>query len=257
MEKDYTFKEIRQLLSELAISQIETSEMFKETDKKFKETDKLLTEKFRETDKKFKETDKKFKETDKKFKETDKLLTEKFRETDKKFKETDKLLTEKFIETDKDFQETKRFIRELGKQIGGIGNSNGAFAEEFFYHGFDATMIVNGIKYDYISRNQNKKINNIKGEYDIVLTNKNKILVIEVKYKLNKDQVIAFYEKKLPIFKTLFPEFKNFTIYGSVASLSFEKNSQKAAQECGLLVFTQSGDSIKKISPDNLTLSIF
>ncbi len=232
MEKHYTFEEISQLFTQISITQAETSKSIKENDRilteKFKENERFLTEMFKETGKQFKETDGKFKETDKMFKKTD-----------------------------KDFQELKHIIKDLNKQIGGIGNSNGAFAEEFFYHGFDATMQVNGIKYDYIVRNQNKKIKDIKGEYDIVLTNKNKILVVEVKYKLNRDQVIAFYEKKLPKFKTLFSEFKEFTIYGAVASLSFAKNSQKTAEECGLLVFTQSGDNIKKISPNNLTLSVF
>ena len=58
-----------------------------------------------------------------------------FKETDKKFKETDS----RFKETDKEFQETKeelretgRYIKELSKNLGGIGNSNGYYAEQFF-----------------------------------------------------------------------------------------------------------------------------
>lgn len=191
-------------------------------------------------------------------------LREMFAETDKKFVETDRKLVEskldldsKFAKTDRKFAETREFIKELGKQIGGIGNSNGDFAEEFFSNGFENNMTVNGVKYDYLDQNKKRKVGNEKGEYDIVLINSDKILVLEVKYKLKNEQVENFYAKQLPKFKKLFPEYKNYTVHGGLAALSFDKNAQETAEKYGMYVFTQSGDSIKNISPENLELTSF
>ena len=187
-----------------------------------------------ETDQKFQATDKKFQATDKKFQATDK----KFQETNKQIKENDRILIARF--------------KELSKQIGGIGNSNGDFAEDFFYNGFDATMQVGDIKYDYIQQNKNKKIKNLQGEYDIVLTNGNSLLVIEVKYKLKKNQVLDFYEKKLPKFRKLFPEFNDYSVHAAMAAMSFEKNTKEEVIKKGMLLFTQSGDNLTKISPKEM-----
>ncbi len=184
-----------------------------------------------------------FAKTDKQMAETDKRL-------DKQFAETDKRLDKMFAETDKRF-------KELSKQLGGIGNSNGDFAEEFFFNGFDSTMQVNKITYDYIDRNKKRKIKNIQCEYDIVLINTNNILVVEVKYKLNQEQVIKFYEKSLPRFKQLFHEYKDYTIMGAMASLSIDSRAKEVAEKNGILLFTQSGNNIKRVSSENIVLQTF
>ncbi len=208
---------------------------------------KEIAERFTETDKKFVETDKKFVETQKEMAESDKKLKKEMAESDKKFKK-------EMAESDKKLKER---IKELSVQIGGIGNSNGDFAEEFFYTGFSATMQINNIKYDYIERNRNKKIKELKGEYDILLVNTNKILIIEVKYKLTNNQVISFYEKKLPKFKKLFPEFKDYTVHGAMASFSLDKRAKNTANKNGILLFTQANDKIKNITPKDIVLQEF
>ncbi len=155
------------------------------------------------------------------------------------------------------FEKTDKFLKDIGKQLGGIGNNLGSFAEEFFFHGFNENLNVNGVKYDSIEQNRARRRNNIEGEYDIVLFNTNKILVVEVKYTLKQHQVEKFCEKSMPRFKQLFPELKNYSITGAFASLSFEKYTKELAKEKGILVFTQSGKNIKKISPETLKLSKF
>ena len=224
----YTFQEIRQMLGELTVSQKETEKRFQETEKRFQETDR------------------KFQETDREFQETKNFLREKFLKTDIKFEQTNQK-----------FERTEKLVRELSRQLGGIANSNGDFAEEFFFHGFSATKQVAGIKYDYIEANKNREIGNFKGEYDIVLVNENKILIIEVKYKLKKDHITEFYNKKMPKFKKLFPEYEKFTVYGAMAAFSFEKGTEQAAENKGFLLFTQFGENIKKLSPDDILLSKF
>jgi len=60
--------------------------------------------------------------------ETNKTLSEKFREVALQSKETDR----KFQETDRKFQETDRLLKEITGELGGMGKSQGAIAEDFF-----------------------------------------------------------------------------------------------------------------------------
>jgi len=66
-------------------------------------------------------------------------------------KETERLLNEKFAETRLMQQETARQIKEVSRQLGGMGNSNGDFAEEFFYNSLRETMTFAGVHFDMIS----------------------------------------------------------------------------------------------------------
>jgi hypothetical protein len=172
-----------------------------------------------------------------------------FQETDKKFKETDKLLTDKFQETDKKFQETDRKIDRLAKLYGGVSENTKDVAEEFFRRGLEARNSLFGIEYtevDHLARTSKK----LQGEYDIVLHNKAYIIVIEVKYKLHPDDVMDFINRKLVHFKPLFREYANKKIIGAVAGISVPSDSYEMAAKHGLLVLTQSGESMTVMNPE-------
>jgi len=144
-------------------------------------------------------------------------------------------------------------MTELSKQIGGIGNSNGDYAEEFFYKSLEKTMKIGNMKFKYIDNNckRTDKSKNISGEYDVILTNSDSIVVVEIKYKLTKDYVNDFYHKKLKRFKELFPLYNKFILYGAVASFSDHKNARKLSKEYGLFVLGRAGEKIEIIN-DNV-----
>jgi len=199
----------------------------------------------------FAETNKKFQETERLLKEnsieTERLLKERALETDKKFQETDK----KFKETDKKFQETDRKLKEVVQELGGIGKSNGAIAEDFFYSGLSKTMSVGGMTFNMIDRNFHRKKGSTEAEYDIVLYNDYKVLVVEVKYLVKKEHLLRFYENGLKKFRFLFAQYKDFKLYGAIAGMSFEKDCIKEAQEFGFYVLTQNNESLKLLNrPD-------
>ena len=177
----------------------------------------------RETKQLFQETDKKFQATDKKFQATDK----KFQVTDKRFKETD----QKF--------------KEVFGELGGIGKSNGEIAESFFSTALAQNMQVGKLKFDYIDFNTRRKRNNTEAEYDVILYNHYKVLIIEVKYNFRLDHVRDFYTRRLKKFRTLFSEYKDYKIYGGVAALSYEKDVIEEAQKYGFYVLTQNNDKLK------------
>ena len=90
-----------------------------------------------------------FAETDRRFKETDR----RFKETDRKFAKTEKMIAEKAIENAIAFQETRERIKELGNHIGGISNSIGDMAEDYFYNTFKKDKTFANQQFDMVKRN--------------------------------------------------------------------------------------------------------
>lgn len=170
-----------------------------------------------------------FKETDKKFQETDK----KFQETDRMFKETDKKLDRYAKEWD-----------EIKKELGGIGKSNGEIADEYFFSALDKSLRVGKMTFDYISRNLHRKKKLMEAEYDIVLWNDHKVIIIEVKYNFRMDQLRKFYTEKLKKFKSLFPEYKRFKVFGGIAGMTMPHEVAETAQEYGFYVLTQNNEIV-------------
>ena len=118
-------------LQDLTERQAETNRILTEkqaeTGRQIAETNRILTEKFAETDRILTE---KQAETGRQIAETNRILTE-------KFAETDRILTEKQAETDRQIAETDRQISRLEKQIGGVSNNHGLFAEEYYINSLE------------------------------------------------------------------------------------------------------------------------
>jgi hypothetical protein len=162
------------------------------------------------------------------------------------FQETDK----KFQETDKKFQETDRLLKEITGELGGIGKSNGQIAEDFFYSALENNMKVGKLQFDYIDRNFNRKRNSIQSQYDIILYNDYKVLIVEVKHNFKKKYLLDFY-KNIKNFKILFPEYKEFKIFGAIAGMTIEEDALLEAKEFGFFILTQNNQNIQMLNePD-------
>jgi hypothetical protein len=168
-------------------------------------------------------------------------LREQQAQTDEQMKETDRFLSEKFAETD-------RKLNKLGKLYGNMSNNNGEIAEEFFYSSFSKTRTLGALHYDDIGRNWEKERDGIEEEYDIIMTNGNAIAVIEVKVKAHPEDVNAL-EKKVENFKKLFPIYKDYTIYGGLASLTMSKDIKSKLLKKGLYAIKQQGNHVEVASP--------
>lgn len=139
--------------------------------------------------------------------------------------------------------ETNKSIKELSKNIGGVSNSNGAYAEEFFYNALEKTKTMGGIKFDAINKNVNFSKKGINGEFDIVLINGDAIGLVESKYKVKKDDIDNLITKKPTSFRLLFPEYKDYKFYLGIAGMSFEsKKIEDQAHQAGIAILKQKGD---------------
>lgn len=186
------------------------------------------------------------------FQETDKM----FKETEKRFQQTNQMFKEAEKRLDKKSQETERKIDKLAKLYGGVSENSKDFAEEFFRRGLESRNAIFGIEYnevDHLARRSKK----LQGEYDIVLHNKEYIIVIEVKYKLHPDDVEDFVNRKLSKFKLLFTEYGDKKLIGAVAGMSIPSDSYELAERHGLLVLTQSGENITVMNPEGFNWNTF
>ena len=180
-----------------------------------------------------------------------------FKETDKKFKETDS----RFKETDKEFQETKeelretgRYIKELSKNLGGIGNSNGYYAEQFFADALEKKMQLLNVKLEYSERNKQKYIKSkkIREEYDVILTNSDIQVIVEIKYRFKQEHFNKLVNRKIPNYRILFPENKHFKIRVAIAAFSFEKGVLEIAKQHGFYILTRIGEDLDILYPDTI-----
>ena len=172
------------------------------------------------------------------FQETERLMKEQSRETDKKWQETDKR-----------FQKTERIVRDVSKNIGGLNNTVGEVAEEYFRGAFSKIGELSGVKVKAVDTLQ-RTVGKVTGQFDIVVFGDTANILVEVKHKLREQDIISFLKKTFPSFKQLYPEHCNVKIFGAVAGMTIDRQALKYALNQGLLVFTQSGQKILQLHPD-------
>jgi hypothetical protein len=133
----------------------------------------------------------------------------------------------------------------MQKELGGVSNSNGAVAESYFVNSFTNSMYFAGQEYDAMDSNVKRKIKKLKlhGEYDLVLYNCSSIVIIEIKYKADKDDVQELL-LKAPIFKQLFPQYVNYDMYLGLAALHIDSMTEKESIKQGVAVIKQVGDAM-------------
>lgn len=166
----------------------------------------------------------------------------------KMFQETKQMMRELSKEADRRFKETERIVRNNSKIIGGIGNNIGEAAEEYFRAALEKKKELAGIKIEHVNH-LSRKGKNFEGEYDAVLFGKDTLIVVEVKHKLTREDVLWFINKSLPTFKPLFPEYSDYKVLGAVAAMSAQKTAVKLAMKRGLLVVAQAGQQISLLNP--------
>jgi hypothetical protein len=239
--------------------------MFTETREQFKETDRRLMELFAESDAKSAKTferleklivkndesferqrkeaaeqrkkeeakqRKKEEEQWKKEAEQRKKEEEQWKEEAKQRKKEEEQWKE---EAEQRKKESDQRIAKLEKLIGGIGNSNGEMAEEFFFNAFRKDKIFMNEKYDKIQKGYFSSHEPHKWEFDIVFFNGLSVAIIETKYNAKPDNIdIDELISRIDIFKHYSPEYKNHNIYLGVAAMSFKSGLASKLHKVGI-----------------------
>jgi hypothetical protein len=187
------------------------------------------------------------KEAERRFQETERLLKE-------QSQETDRLLREQSQETDRRIreqsQETDRRIREVNKQIGDLGGKWGRFVENMVAPACETLFLRRGIPVHQVSQRMKKRLNGQTLEIDVLVTNENHVLVVEVKSSLGVNDVKDLMDD-LRRFREFFPEYAQKQLYGAVAGIEIEEGADKYAYRQGLFVLAQAGEAVSILNDSN------
>jgi hypothetical protein len=178
-------------------------------------------------------------ETDRQLKETDRQL----KETDRQLKETDRQLKEQS-------QETNHKIREVNKQIGDLGGKWGRFVENLVAPACESIFLKRNIPVHQVSQRVKKRFDGKTLEIDVLVTNEDHVLVVEVKSSLGVNDVKELVGD-LNIFRQFFPEYTHKQLYGAVAGIDIEEGADKYAYRQGLFVLAQAGEAVAILNNDD------
>jgi hypothetical protein len=171
------------------------------------------------------------------------------RMTDQELKDLVASLAIESKKTDEQLRELKESQKRLEKMVGGISNSQGEVAEEFFVNSIAPHQCIGGIKYDMMYPNLSKIKDNLQDEYDIVLVNGKDVAVIEVKYKAHEKDVIKLVQQKYENFKKLYPEYSNYRHHLGLASFKISDDIKQEALRQNIMILQRKGDVIETFLP--------
>ncbi|GCL58759.1 DUF3782 domain-containing protein [Microcystis aeruginosa] len=170
-----------------------------------------------------------------------------FQETERRFQETERILKEQSLETERILKEqslkTDRQITRLSKEIGNLGGKWGRFVENMVAPACETLFLNRDIPVHQVSQRVRKRLDGKTLEIDVLVTNENHVLVVEVKSSLSVDDVKELI-KNLTEFRQFFPEYNHKQLYGAVAGIEIEEGADKYAYRQGLFVLAQRGENV-------------
>ena len=174
-------------------------------------------------------------------KKTEAGLQEFQRKTEESQRKTEKSLRESQRKTEKSIQKTQESIN---KSEGNFNNKWGAFMESLISG--DLVKLLNERKISVVKTSPRirswRPDGTVTSEFDIVASNGEEVVVVEVKTTPTHED-IKYFIKKLEKFKEVFKEYKDKKIYGAVAYLDDSKveNLPTYMEKRGLFVIQALG----------------
>jgi hypothetical protein len=217
-----------------------------------KETERLIKEQAQENQRRSEESQRRFEESQRRFEETERVLKEQTQETERLLKEqtqeTERVLKAQSEETDRQLQaaiqENKRVNRQVSKQLAELGGAWGRFVEDLVAPACERLFVERGIPVNQVSQRVKRRRQGETMEVDVLVVNQGHVLAVEVKSRLNVEDVKAFIQD-LGQFRDFFPEYAQMTIYGAVAGIGIEAEADRYAYRQGLFVLAQSGETVE------------
>lgn len=195
---------------------------------------------------------------------TDEQITSLFvaqKETEEQMKRTDAQIASLFVaqketeaqmkRTDEQMARTDRRLDKVAKLLGNMGRNHGEIAEEYFFNSLGHDTRLGAIQFEDITKNMSKQRGKMEEEYDLVMTNGDTIGIVEVKYKAHVNDLNKL-ERKMKNFKTLFPVYAKYKVYGAIATFHIHSDAKHAALERGFFVLQRSGKVIHTDCGSNL-----
>ena len=150
--------------------------------------------------------------------------------------------------TDAQQAKTEAKLNRLAEMYGGVGNSLGAAAEEFYHNSLKANPVLAGVRFDFVDRNITRSRAGLEDEFDLLLVNGREVFVVEVKYKAHENDLARLLDQKAPNFRRLFPEHADRRQRLALAAFHFHDELKQAALAQGVTVLQRKGDVIETLA---------
>ena len=133
-------------------------------------------------------------------------------------------------------KKTEASIRELHKELGGVGRTQGEIAEDLFRRNLKSVLSQRGIQIDKLGYNWRLA----DAEFDLIGENNTQVFLVEVKSRLQASDIDTFLSRQIPAFRKYFHQYKGRKLMGGLASLAVDEKLEKRVEEAGLFLFTQT-----------------
>ena len=156
-------------------------------------------------------------------------------------------------ETDRQLKETDRQLKETDRRF----NTQWGRLVESLVEGDIVNKFSDwGIQVEGTTQRAKKTFENKQYEFDIIVHNGEEIIAVEVKTVLDVKKVDHFIEK-LKMLKKVFPEYTDKRLYGAVAYLRADSESDEYSKSKKLFVIKATGNSSSITNPKEFKPRIF
>jgi hypothetical protein len=154
-------------------------------------------------------------------------------ETERRAAEFERSLAASKAEADRRHAEIERLIATTNAAVNSLTSRWGGFVEELVRPAVVRLFRAKGIdlKHTFLRACDEAR----QMEIDILGVNSTDVVLVECKSRLSHGDGDDFLTK-LPLFKTAFPEFAAYRIYGAVAGIEIDQGVDRRAYQKGLFV---------------------
>jgi hypothetical protein len=267
-----TLQEVAERHKKAVELQEETKRVLREMAEQMKENDRKLAELHAETEKAVKEAAEERKKTEQAFKEVAeehekteqaiKNMSENIeRESVERYKETERVLKNLSENIEREsverYKETERVLKNLSENIGGVNNSIGGLVETLIAARLWEKFADYGLQKAHRRVTVHGDDHRPRAEIDIVLTNTDCAIAVEVKREFDKTEDVDWHLERMELIRQYPPAVikeNSKRVMGAVAGGVVSPNVMEYAHKRGLFVLELSGESVRLApAPDGFT----
>ena len=229
--------------------------LFQESERQRQETERILRESLERSRSEF---DHRLAESKEEF---DRRLAESKEEADRRAAEADRRAAESKAEADRRLAESKAeadrraafaeqrlgkteaIAEQTNKAVNSLTSRWGRFVENLVAPGVLRLFQERGIAVQEVHQRMKSRRGRENLEIDIFAVDDEMAVAVEVKSRLTQDDVRHFL-RNLERFKTAFPHYGNYRIYGAMAAIEIDESVDTYGENQGLFIIKQAGDSV-------------
>ena len=184
-----------------------------------------------------------FRESEQQRKEYQQAFEERQRAYELERKQQKQTFEDRQLAYEREMAGLRKIVAQTNKQVGGITSRWGEFVENLVRPAAAKLFQSQGIDVHHTALRVDAQDAQGSLEIDILAENTNEVVAIEVKSHLEVRDIKRFLQT-LTRFKTAFPKYKNYKLYGAVAGIKIDERADIYAVQEGLFVIKPAGDSV-------------